>query len=58
VKDFFQSLGELWEMFKKLKIKFFDRNWKPIEIKQPVLTVYDRYGKICNTYSQKQGQLW
>jgi hypothetical protein len=45
-------------MFKKLKIKFFDRNWKPIEIKQPVLTVYDRYGKICNTYSQKQGQLW
>jgi hypothetical protein len=44
-------------MFKKPKIELFDRNWKPIEIKQVVLTVYDRYGKICNTYSQKQGQL-
>ena len=45
-------------MFKKPKIELFDRNWKPIKIKQPVLTVYNRFAKICNTYSQKQGQLY
>jgi len=45
-------------MSKKPKVQLLDHNGKPIKIKQPVLTVYNRFGKICNTYSQKQGQLY
>ena len=39
-------------------VQLLDSNGKPIEIRQIILTVYDRSGKICDTYSQKQGQLY
>jgi len=38
--------------------QLLDSDGKPIEMRQIILTVYNRFGKICDTYSQKQGQLY